>query len=148
MVDTRRMFHVLKIHAIKFSIMKRIRNGLTFDHSAEIGETGFGPSQTVPDMTLTVPELLERYTRGQELPGRTPIYNGDGDFPDISRFTIQEKMDYARDLERVIRARRDEAREQITVEQRIAILENKVKGKPDQPSPGSGEDEPPIVIEE
>jgi hypothetical protein len=46
------------------------------------------PSQTVPDMTLSLQELVERYTRGQSVATFTPVYYGEDEEFDI--FSKQE----------------------------------------------------------
>lgn len=38
------------------------------------GETEFGPSQTIPNQTLSMRELYKRYAEGKQLYGREPIY--------------------------------------------------------------------------
>jgi hypothetical protein len=55
------------------------------------------PSQTVPDMTLSLQELVERYTRGQSVATFTPVYYGeDEEFADVSRMDPIERIEYAR----------------------------------------------------
>lgn len=47
------------------------------------GENFTLPSLTVPDQTLSIPEILRRYSRGLSLGGmRTPIYEGEDDLFD------------------------------------------------------------------
>ena len=44
------------------------------DHEAR-GETNTKPSMTIPDQTMSIPELIRRYANGQSLGGvKTPIY--------------------------------------------------------------------------
>jgi hypothetical protein len=39
------------------------------------GETNSKPSKTIPDQTLSIPELIKRYANGQSLGGvKTPFY--------------------------------------------------------------------------
>jgi hypothetical protein len=55
------------------------------------------PSQTVPDMTLSLQELVQRYTRGQSVATFTPVYYGeDEEFADVSRMDPIERIEYAR----------------------------------------------------
>ncbi len=55
------------------------------------------PSQTVPDMTLSLQELVQRYTRGQSVATFTPVYYGeDEEFADVSRMDPMERLEYAR----------------------------------------------------
>lgn len=57
-----------------------------------------GVSLTVPDQTLSLKDLLARYTRGQDVVSFTPIFNGDSDLPDPSRMDALERLDYARHI--------------------------------------------------
>lgn len=44
------------------------------------GEVFTKPSQTVPDQTMSVPEILSRYARGLPITmGKVPIYDGEDD---------------------------------------------------------------------
>ena len=55
------------------------------------------PSQTVPDMTLSLQELVQRFTRGQSVATFTPVYYGeDEEFADVSRMDPIERIEYAR----------------------------------------------------
>lgn len=55
------------------------------------------PSQTVPDMTLSLQELVSRYTRGQSVATFTPVYYGEEEeFADVSRMDPLERLEYAR----------------------------------------------------
>jgi hypothetical protein len=56
------------------------------------------PSQTVPDQSLTLRQLLTNYTRGQELPSnKVPAFFDENEYiPDIKRMDlvdIQEMME-------------------------------------------------------
>lgn len=121
---------------------KEVQDQLTFDPTTWPGEGPFPPSETVPDMSLTPREILDRYTRtGAFPPGRTPIYNGDTDFPDTSRMTVQEKLDYAKELRDFIKERRQEQKSRVTVEDRIKLLEAQIAGRS-----GGPREDPPITI--
>lgn len=46
----------------------------------ERGETTNKPSMTIPDQTMSIPELMRRYANGQTLGGsKVPVYDGDED---------------------------------------------------------------------
>jgi len=56
------------------------------------GEKNFSPSMTIPDQTLSIKEILERYARGLPMDGKVPIYEGeDGDGIDPRRLDISER---------------------------------------------------------
>lgn len=52
------------------------------------------PSETQPDQTLTLREMLTRYTRGQSVPTFNPVYdeddNTDLELPDLSKMSAIE----------------------------------------------------------
>jgi len=66
-------------------------NGKTFPSD---GEKNFGPSQTVPDQTMSIKEILDRYARGLPMDGKVPIYEGeDGDGIDPRRLDLSERAE-------------------------------------------------------
>lgn len=58
------------------------------------------PSQTVPGMTLSLRDLVERYTRGLDVQMFQPVYDGDDDFmpPNLDKMTEIERIDLSRDI--------------------------------------------------
>lgn len=54
-------------------------------------------SATIPGQTLSLKELLTRYTRGQSIETFTPVYD-EGYYPDTSRMDKLDKLDLARQL--------------------------------------------------
>jgi len=71
------------------------------------------PSQTVPDMTLSLQELVQRYTRGQSVATFTPVYYGeDEEFADVSRMDPMERIEYARYIRQKIGEHRTTLAEQ------------------------------------
>lgn len=77
----------------------KFRSAFTYLEKQEEQEvkSSMEPSQTVPDMTLSLQELVERYTRGQSVATFTPVYYGeDEEFADVSRMDPIERIEYAR----------------------------------------------------
>lgn len=58
-------------------------------------EVNNSPSMTIPDESLSVREIMERYARGLPLQGvRVPEYHGeDDDLPDLERMELTDRMD-------------------------------------------------------
>lgn len=55
------------------------------------GEVNNEPSLTVPDQTMSIREILERYARGLSVTdGRVPIYLGEDEMPDLSKLDLVE----------------------------------------------------------
>lgn len=57
------------------------------------GETTDQPSLTVPDMSLPLKTLLERYTRGGTVATLTPVYNGEEEYPELEKMDKIQKME-------------------------------------------------------
>lgn len=91
--------------------MKTVRNSLNYQFPTK-GEVNTAPSSTIPDQTMTMREILERYARGLPIEaGKVPIYEGDEDYiPDPRTLDLaerqqlkeqftQELADYSRNVE-------------------------------------------------
>lgn len=61
-----------------------------------------GKSMTVPDQTMSVRELLERYHRGLPLGGeKVPIYDGEEDYmPDLATMDLADRQAYLEETEK------------------------------------------------
>lgn len=59
-------------------------------------ERTFGASATIPDQTMSIREIMERYARGLPFTSaKTPIYDIDDDSPDIRTLDLSEIEDLA-----------------------------------------------------
>lgn len=74
-------------------------------HVTAFGETFTGPSLTIPDQSLSLKDLLERYVMGQSVETFQGHYNGeDHDVPlGIERMDQLEKLDLARQVRQGIK---------------------------------------------
>lgn len=73
-------------------------------------ETNSLPSQTVPEMTMSLKKLLERYTRGGQVATFTPVYTGSGEFddnPEFEKMDAVEKLQMAKSIKDSIKAYQD-----------------------------------------
>lgn len=51
------------------------------------------PSMTVPDMSMTVGELVKRFAQGLPLDGgKTPLWEEEGDMPDMVKLDLAERQ--------------------------------------------------------
>lgn len=57
------------------------------------------PSMTIPDQSMSVQEIMERYARGLPIAGqKVPLYDGEeGDFPDLSKMDLADRQQYLED---------------------------------------------------
>lgn len=67
------------------------------------------PSETVPNQTLSLKTLLDRYGRGLPLTGNAqePQYYGDEEMPDLNRMDISEIHDLKKQTSEYIRQMRE-----------------------------------------
>lgn len=117
---------------------KRFYN--SFDYHEEMvymtkGEVNNEPSKTVPEMTMSLDEILRRYTRGGEIATLTPSYQDHDDFddgPDISKMDAPEKLQYALDIKSAIKRKQREMseRDQKAEKPPVSDPEEPVKGDP------------------
>jgi hypothetical protein len=99
-------------------------NGHTYDKTYEKNTK---PSETIPDQSMSVKELMQRHAQGLPLGGeRVPIYNGETDLPDMYRMDLAER-------EELINGAKDEldqltqkskTQEKLKTEQKQAALFN------------------------
>ena len=80
----------------------KITNWRNYDPNDHKGSINDKPSLTVPNMAMSLKQLLERFTRGQSIPTKTPIYHEDEegnviDLPDIGRLNKLDKIDLLRE---------------------------------------------------
>lgn len=56
-------------------------------------EMNIMPSMTVPDMSMTVGELVKRFAQGLPLDGgKTPLWEEEGDMPDMVKLDLAERQ--------------------------------------------------------
>ncbi|WNK13245.1 MAG: hypothetical protein [Microvirus sp.] len=78
-----------------------------------LGEIYKKPSKTVPDMALSLKDLLERYVRGEDVVTLQPVYTDDQGIPDgIENLSPIEKLalkgeiqDYVEEIRTNVRSR-------------------------------------------
>jgi len=92
----------------------RIKNFLNYNTFEKVYEKNDKPSQTVPDQTMSIRELLKRYASGLPLGGsKEPIYEGeDGDGIDPRRLDLAERQEL-----------------EIAARQELAEIEERLKSK-------------------
>jgi hypothetical protein len=92
----------------------KVKNLLNYQQFEKNYEKNFPPSQTVPDQTMSIRELLKRYASGLPLGGgREPIYEGEeGDGIDPRRLDLAERQEL-----------------EIKARQELAEIEERLKSK-------------------
>lgn len=101
-------------------------------------ESKFGPSMTIPDQSLSVTELVYRYTHGMPLGGqRTPVYDEDLDiqYPaDWDKMDISERREFyeekameLQELQKGIKEKQGEIAKKTREDEVNAAVEAKLK---------------------
>ena len=88
-------------------------------------------SRTTPDGSLTIADLMARYTRGQAVPGDVKDESGYDnpnevpmDLPDFSKMDRFQKMDMKREIEEEIEETSKKLKER---DKKIEVLDKKIK---------------------
>lgn len=85
-------------------VMRTIVNERTYDPGSQVGEDYTGiTSKTVPGMSLTMQEIIQRHVAQKELPDQGRMFNGDALYPDgtpmpdFARMSKAEIHQFAKD---------------------------------------------------
>lgn len=105
-------------------LLMQVKNMLNAKDFPKQGEVFTLPSMTVPDQSLTVRELMDRFARGLPLGGaRVPIYEGEDDnTPDFARMDLSEIEDYQLKIKEEL----EEIRERMTAKSKKADMAKEV----------------------
>lgn len=97
--------------------LKHSLNADSFPKKVEITE---GPSMTIPDQSMSVREILDRFSKGLPLSGaRTPLYYGeDDDFPDFERMDLSERETYIKGVKEELESLKQKRNAEIDKERR------------------------------
>lgn len=72
-----------------------IKTSMNANQFAKKYEVNNLPSMTIPDQTMSVKTILERYTRGLPINGFEPIYDEDDVLPDPRTLDLAERQELA-----------------------------------------------------
>ena len=71
-----------------------INTKFNYDHT-RYGEVNSQPSMTIPNDTMSLRQMLDRYARGMALPERPlPYYDEENVFPNMAKMDLTERADY------------------------------------------------------
>lgn len=100
---------------------------LRYEHPSNI-------SETVPDQSLTMREILQRHSSGMPLSGgRTPVYNGEDDIPqDLLKMDLADRESYLDSLRERNKIAYDEIRRKQKIHADKIEAEKNKKTEPDK----------------
>ncbi|AXH77831.1 MAG: hypothetical protein [Microviridae sp.] len=112
--------------------MIQVKNYLNRDTFPKKYKAFTMPSETVPDQSLTIRQILDRYARGLPLDVKTPIWEEDDELnplPDVRTLDLTEKQEMlqnAKDELQAIKVKMAEKRK------KKAIVESQIINPPSQ----------------
>lgn len=82
-----------KSNAKKY-IMQKVKNSLNYDYKEQKGEVNTLPSMTIPDQTMSIRTIVDRYAKGLPVSAFTPIYEGEDFYmPDPKTLDLVDRAD-------------------------------------------------------
>lgn len=103
-------------------------NAKQFPRYAEVNTL---PSMTIPDQTMSLKVLLERFARGLKVTGeKFPIYHGEEAFPDLAKMDLSEIHALKKQVDEDVREQQAELmRQQHEADQKLAEENEKIRFK-------------------
>lgn len=84
---------------LKRYIMQKVKNSLNYEYTEQQGEVNTLPSMTIPDQTLSIRSIVDRYTRGLPITGFTPVYEGEDNYiPDPKTLDLVDRHEMAEQI--------------------------------------------------
>jgi len=110
----------------------KVKNLLNAHEFPYLGQVFTLPSETVPDQTLSMREILHRYSRGLPLDVKTPIWDDSDEenfMPDPRRLDLAERQEFAE----YAKAELDEVKAKIAEKRKKKpIIEPEITNPPSQ----------------
>lgn len=79
---------------LKRYMMHKVKNSLNYDYQDQLGEVNTLPSMTIPDQTMSIRTIVDRYTRGLPITAFTPVYEGEDFYmPDPKTLDLVERAE-------------------------------------------------------
>jgi hypothetical protein len=87
---------------IKHKIMRNVKNSLNYDYQEQQGEVNKLPSMTIPDQTMSIRTIVDRYSRGLPVSAFTPVYEGEEFIPDPKTLDLTERYELAEQIKQEV----------------------------------------------
>lgn len=120
----------------------QVKTWLNAELFPDYGEVNNSPSLTVPDQTMSIPDILNRYAKGLPLDGqKIPIFEGeDSDMPDPRTLDLADRQLLAEEALQELKEIKDRAnekarknyRDRVKAQKPIDTQSGNEKPKPDQ----------------
>lgn len=74
----------------------KVRTSMNYDFTDVVGEVNNLPSETIPDQSLSIKEILMRFSRGLPIDGqKVPWYDEEDDLPDPKTMDLADRQEFA-----------------------------------------------------
>lgn len=134
-------------HEAVIASNRKIRSTSTYDylHVTSPEKSHLKPSKTVPDLNMSIPEIIRRFASGLPLPKNdlVEIYDEEDEYPDFKAMDLSEQHDYAEDL-----ANRARSKAKADNNRYPMADSGRLPGSGQQASEPIGEQFPPSAAEE
>jgi len=78
---------------------------MNYQFTHQKGENIKRPSMTIPDQTMSIREILDRYARGLPIEaGKVPIYDGEEYTPDPQYMDLADRQEYMENAKDYLKA--------------------------------------------
>jgi hypothetical protein len=115
---------------LKRYIMK-VKNSLNYEYTQEKGEVNTLPSMTIPDQTMSIRTIVDRYSRGLPVAAFTPVYEGEEYIPDPKTLDLAERQELVEQIQQEVDSFRSRQwKETQDVENTVENLKNDVEKTP------------------
>jgi hypothetical protein len=120
-----------KSNAKKY-IMHKVKNSLNYEYKDQMGEVNSLPSMTIPDQTMSIRTIVDRYARGLPITAFTPIYEGEDFYmPDPKTLDLVDRAELLESAKQEVESIKSRQwKETQDVENTVENLKNDVEKTP------------------
>ena len=120
-----------KSNAKKY-IMQKVKNSLNYDYKEQLGEVNTLPSMTIPDQTMSIRTIVDRYAKGLPVSAFTPIYEGEDFYmPDPKTLDLVDRAELLENVKQEVESLKSRQwKETQDVENTVENLKNDVDKTP------------------
>lgn len=117
---------------LKRYIMHKVKNSLNYDYNDQKGEVNTLPSMTIPDQTMSIRTIVDRYARGLPITSFTPVYEGDDFYmPDPKTLDLVDRAELLENAKQEVESLKSRQwKETQDVENTVENLKNDVEKTP------------------
>jgi hypothetical protein len=120
-----------KSNAKKY-IMQKVKNSLNYEYQNQLGEVNTLPSMTIPDQTMSIRTIVDRYAKGLPVSAFTPIYEGEDFYiPDPKTLDLVDRAELLENVKQEVEGLKSRQwKKPQDVENTVENLKNDVEKTP------------------